>query len=59
MMNEVIKAELIKNGTSPEFIKKIEDMYNRLVHTGPGLTKEEYQTYRDYCERMINWMFKK
>lgn len=56
-MNEVIKAELIRNGTSPEFIKKIEDMYARM-NAGTGISQEDYATYRDYCERLVNWTFK-
>lgn len=59
-MNDKIKEELITHGASPEFLQKIEDMNDRMQNKNrDGLSIEEYQTYRDYCERLVNWTFKK
>jgi hypothetical protein len=59
-MNEKIKEILIENGISPEFLNKVEAMNLRLKDSSlQGLSREEYQTYRDYCERLVDWSFKK
>lgn len=56
-MNEIIKQELIKNGASDVFLTKIES-YHKKMSSG-GIKKEEYLTYRDFCERLVNWIMKK
>lgn len=58
-MNEIIKQELIKNGASDVFLTKVESYYKRLTGEGRGLNGDEYKQYREFCERLVNWIMKK
>lgn len=56
-MNEIIKQELIKNGASDVFLNKITSLHERMG--GAGIRGDEYKQYREFCERLVNWIMKK